>query len=82
MAIDTENKRRFLAKTLPAPDGEIDDRDRKHLAWFYSVIVDMVSTATFSLIITQSVGRSLSITQTVSKSQAIGQVFSFTLELT
>jgi hypothetical protein len=35
MAIDTENKRRFVSRVLPKPDGSVGVLDRPHVAWVY-----------------------------------------------
>jgi hypothetical protein len=35
MAIDTENKRRFVGGVPPRPDGAIDSADRRHIAGIY-----------------------------------------------
>lgn len=39
MAIDTENKRRSIARILPIPDGNINQADRQQVAWIYSGIL-------------------------------------------
>jgi hypothetical protein len=39
MAIDTENKRRSVARILPLPDSDIDQADRQQVAWIYSGIL-------------------------------------------
>jgi hypothetical protein len=40
MAIDTENKRRSIARVLPVPDGNIiNQADRQQVAWIYSGIL-------------------------------------------
>lgn len=39
MAIDTENKRRSIARILPLPDSDINQADRQQAAWIYSGIL-------------------------------------------
>lgn len=39
MAIDTENKRRSIARVLPIPDSDINQADRQQVAWIYSGIL-------------------------------------------
>lgn len=39
MAIDTENKRRSIARVLPIPDSNIDQADRQQVTWIYSGIL-------------------------------------------
>jgi hypothetical protein len=40
MAIDTEDKRRSVARILPLPDGDIiSQADRQQVAWIYSGIL-------------------------------------------
>lgn len=49
MAVDTENKRRSVAKVLPVPDGTVAAADRGGTVWMYVGIAFQSGISTISI---------------------------------